>query len=406
MTRPRIAVITACYGHAHFLGECIRSVQASTYRDYAHVIVDDASPDDTWEIAGEAARSDDRIFRIRQPRNLGLAAAQNAGITSLAADWYLKLDADDWIAPEYLAEILDAADRDPRLNVILSPAHVFGDRRGSRVFRYPDYDRRTMHKVLQIPGPAALRREVWEAVGGFDERLRLAEDWDFWVRAERTVGLRVHQLDKPRWHYRQHDGPRVSTAGIRHLDRALRHLATHKPGGNTLDWRAAPAPDPVLMGHEAPVGPDHITLGDDQWSRGYWERLGKLPGLLASMVHGDAAPYMDWWRRRYPTWAEHAESRERGVRALIESIREGYDPDRWRSDTSRDYDERKGRGPACCTIARNGIIWPMDGAHRSSILRALDRPVTLRVLRRAPGWTQKRRTLPRHPDAIAQGVAA
>lgn len=146
---------------------------------------------------------------------------------------------------------------------------------------------------------------------------------------------------------------------------------------------------------------DLILLGRDPWSRDYWKRLGPLPtAMLALVERDDAEPYMRYWLKKYPQWAEHAASRERGMRLLVESLRAGYDTERWRLDP-RGLKPEDGAGPMCCSIAADGTLWPMDGAHRSSILRALGEPVHLHVYRRAPYWAERRTTdrYAKHPDA-------
>jgi hypothetical protein len=72
-----------------------------------------------------------------------------------------------------------------------------------------------------------VRRDVWQAVGGYDESMRFAEDWDLHIRAQLAVGLVPHQLPHPRWFYRQHAGPRASHEGIANLPNLQRYWRGH-----------------------------------------------------------------------------------------------------------------------------------------------------------------------------------
>src|SRR5262245_18148154 len=77
-----------------------------------------------------------------------------------------------------------------------------------------------MRRNFYIPGPAAYRRTLWDAVGGYDTTMRSAEDWDFYIRAQEAVGLVPHQLMFPPslyWYYRMHGGQRASDEGIKRL---------------------------------------------------------------------------------------------------------------------------------------------------------------------------------------------
>ena len=187
------------------------SVLGQTERDLELIIVIDGATDDSYEVAVRLEEADDRVSVWRNRVNRGLAVSQNIGITAAQSPWVMKVDADDYIAPTYVEDILLAAEQDPRANVIFSPCQHVGQR--TDVYRYPLYDARRVADAFMIAGCAAVKRSVWEAVGGLDETMRCAEDWDFYVRAERAVGLVPHQLKEPRWCYRVHDGPRMSNRG-------------------------------------------------------------------------------------------------------------------------------------------------------------------------------------------------
>lgn len=215
----KLAVITTAYGHAQYLPECLGSVADQTV-PCLHVVVDDASPDGSWPIIQDYVMgAPERRVGIRLTQNKGLAAAFHAGVEALppGVDWILKCDADDRMDARYVEAILAAVDEDPARNVIFAPCQHFGQR--SDPFYYPRYDPARMAHDFMIPGPAAYRRTLWDAVGGYDVTMRSAEDWDFYVRAERAVGLHPYQLPTPGlfWYYRMHDGQRASTEGIRRI---------------------------------------------------------------------------------------------------------------------------------------------------------------------------------------------
>lgn len=216
----RLAIVTTAYGHAHFLPECLESIDAQTSHEFVHVVVNDASPDHTAEVLEEWTPPEHvRRVVVQLPANRGLAGAFHAGVGQLPpeVEWILKVDADDTIDPRYVEEILRAADANPRRNVIFAPAKHFGLR--NDVYVYPMFDASRMRDEFFIPGPAGYKRELWDAVGGYDVTMRSAEDWDFYIRAQEVVGLVPHQLfvEDLYWHYRVHDGHRASSDGIKRL---------------------------------------------------------------------------------------------------------------------------------------------------------------------------------------------
>jgi glycosyltransferase involved in cell wall biosynthesis len=222
---PKLAVITSVFNHGQYLAECIASVAKQTEKDIEHVIVIDGATDDSSEIAERASMDDERVIVWHNHKNFGLAYSLNFGIDTTRAPWVLKVDADDKISPTYVEEILAAASEDERRNVIFSPCQHFGAR--TDVYTYPAFDPRRMVDAFLIPGPAALRRDMWASVGGYDETLRFAEDWDLYIRAQLAVGLVSHQLSQPLWFYRQHSGQRASHEGMAHLSELQRYWKGH-----------------------------------------------------------------------------------------------------------------------------------------------------------------------------------
>jgi glycosyltransferase involved in cell wall biosynthesis len=245
---PQLSIVTAVYNHGQYLQQCIDSVRHQSEKDIEHIIVIDGATDDSLEIADRASTADERVIVVRNARNQGLAYSQNFGILHATAPWVMKVDADDWISPTYVAEILAAADADPRRNVIFSPAHLFGTQES--VWRYPAFRPDRMIDTFFIAGCGAFRRDLWASVGGYDETMRFAEDWDLHIRAHLAVGLVPHQLSQPLWHYRQHAGPRASHEGMKRLPDLQAYwrghtresvLAQSRSWGNWLNDRAVAA---------------------------------------------------------------------------------------------------------------------------------------------------------------------
>ncbi len=108
-----ISVIVPVYRVEAYLARCVDSILAQTYRDFELILVDDGSPDRCGGICEEYGRRDSRIHVIHQ-ENGGLSAARNAGTDWVFANsesqWIFYVDSDDWIHPETLACLLDAAE--------------------------------------------------------------------------------------------------------------------------------------------------------------------------------------------------------------------------------------------------------------------------------------------------------
>ncbi len=107
---PFFSIIIPVYNVAPYLRECLDSVLAQTYPNWECLCVDDGSTDDSADILVSYLHRDSRIRVIHQA-NRGLSAARNRGInTALATPqsyWLTFIDADDWVASNYLATLAE-----------------------------------------------------------------------------------------------------------------------------------------------------------------------------------------------------------------------------------------------------------------------------------------------------------
>jgi GT2 family glycosyltransferase len=223
-TRIVCSVVIPTYNRAHWLRRCVDSVRRSGIRGLEIVVVDDGSTDDTPEVA---RRLGPDVLYFSQ-RNAGVAAARNRGVRHARGRYLAFLDSDDrWLqdVPQSLVELLeaypdvavgfaDALAGDPRDGYV-----SMMERRGMEAFRrlpcreltgeFRALERRPFfravtHRAPVSLGAAILRRDVFDRVGGFDEDLRLCEDWELWMRlaAEHTFAY----YDRPLSVWERHAG--------------------------------------------------------------------------------------------------------------------------------------------------------------------------------------------------------
>ena len=110
MSAPLISIVMPLYNAGPFVGEAVASVNSQTFSDWELIVVDDASHDASADIMAGLAAEESRIRLLRQPRNLGAAAARNAATAQAQGRWIAFLDADDLWEPEKLARLLRFAE--------------------------------------------------------------------------------------------------------------------------------------------------------------------------------------------------------------------------------------------------------------------------------------------------------
>ncbi|MGB4759531.1 MAG: glycosyltransferase family 2 protein [Candidatus Saccharimonadales bacterium] len=108
MKKPKISIITPAYNAERYIAETIQSVQAQSFTEYEHIVIDDGSHDTTATIVKEYAKADKRIIYLKQ-KNKGPSAARNKGLKKAKGMHIIFLDADDSFAPDTLSTLSQTA---------------------------------------------------------------------------------------------------------------------------------------------------------------------------------------------------------------------------------------------------------------------------------------------------------
>lgn len=116
---PKVSVITAAYNHVKFVRQMIESVQAQTFRDFEHFVVDDGSTDGTADVLKSFG---DKITYIRQ-ESRGAQAARNTAIHAASGEYIALLDSDDAWLPNKLERQMRIFEEHPGTGLVYSFAY-------------------------------------------------------------------------------------------------------------------------------------------------------------------------------------------------------------------------------------------------------------------------------------------
>lgn len=193
-----ISVVVPLYNKEMSIVSTIESVLAQTYKDWELIIVDDGSTDNSLNVVKEFVGQidnrwlDDRLTIIHK-ENGGVCSARNRGIQEAKGEYVALLDGDDLWDKEYLAEqVMMIADFPDAAMWGINYAEVNnGKLVRSLPTALPDGYRGYVENYFEMPGRISdlycsssvlVRKDVFDKVGLFDERIRYAEDEDMWWR--------------------------------------------------------------------------------------------------------------------------------------------------------------------------------------------------------------------------------
>jgi len=106
---PLVSVVIAAWNSADVLEKSIKSALAQDIEDLEIIVIDDASPDETYAKAVSLAQTDRRILPLQLKQNSGPAGARNHGFSAAKGEFVAVLDADDTWSPDRLKNLLEFA---------------------------------------------------------------------------------------------------------------------------------------------------------------------------------------------------------------------------------------------------------------------------------------------------------
>ncbi|WP_319475723.1 glycosyltransferase family A protein [Marispirochaeta aestuarii] len=194
MDNPRVSIIIPAYNRYPLLTEAVESVKAQSFRDYELIVVDDGSDDDTPRF-----RNDEDVRYLQIPHCGMPGAVRNRGVEGAQGEYIAFLDSDDLWLPEKLCRQLTMLDAQPAVPLVHT--REFWRRgaktvsqKGQKHAREGNIFSDALWKCTIGPSTVLMRKAVFEELGGFDESLEVAEDYEFWLRV--TSRYPVAYLDE------------------------------------------------------------------------------------------------------------------------------------------------------------------------------------------------------------------
>lgn len=226
MAGDLVSVVIPVFNCKDYLARCIESALAQTHQQLEIVAVDDGSTDGSADVLASYAN---RLIVVAQA-NAGPSAARNNGVRHSSGDYLAFLDGDDLWDPRK-TELQLAILKAHRKAVAVYCDHRSVDADGrvlgaTGALEHPRSSGRMLEDLIRgqrikSPSVVMVRREAFEAVGGFDPILRYSEDYDLWLRLA-AQGPILYQVDTLA-SYRVHGG-NVSLGPGRELKECVGNL--------------------------------------------------------------------------------------------------------------------------------------------------------------------------------------
>ncbi|AOJ61818.1 glycosyltransferase [Burkholderia ubonensis] len=230
----RCTIAIPTFNHGAFLERALVSVFSQDV-PVEVIVLDAGSTDNTREIL---ERWDDKLAYWRSHPDGGQAQAINEGIARGTAPYVAWLNSDDAYMPNGLERLVAALDAQPAVPAVYGRSMVIdANDRPLRPYSTEAWNRSRFARRCFISQPATImRREAWEAVGGLDDALGYALDYDLWWRLAEYGGS-LGYLDEVVAATRAHMVTKTIRNPVQHYREAMRTVRIHY-GHVPLVWYA------------------------------------------------------------------------------------------------------------------------------------------------------------------------
>lgn len=228
-----MSVIVPCYNYGRYLEGCAESILSQNGVEIDLLIINDASSDETGEVARRLAATDRRVNVITHGKNVGHIATYNEGLGRSAGDYLVLLSADDQLAPGWLGRATGVLESHPEVGLVYGDAPSFNTVPPLPSQLEPRWDiqdgrrwveGRCSEGINPIHSPeAVLRRSLYESIGPYRPELPHAADFAMWLLAAARSRVGV-MSGPPAAYYRVH---------VSNMHRAV--FAGHQAAGMMTD---------------------------------------------------------------------------------------------------------------------------------------------------------------------------
>ena len=182
---PLFSVVIPLYNKADTIERTIQSVQSQTFRDFELIIVNDGSTDNSLAVVERL--SAEISIRIVDKKNGGVSSARNMGVKIAKGKYIALLDGDDVWLPGHLSMMAGAIKKYPDVKFF---GGGYKRHTGAWIYFTIPWGNCRIKDVYSTfrwgqpinSSTVVIEKELWEKVGGFDERYSFYEDYEFFFR--------------------------------------------------------------------------------------------------------------------------------------------------------------------------------------------------------------------------------
>lgn len=195
-----ISVIMGIYNCAETLAEALDSIENQTFTDWEIIMCDDGSTDSTLSVAETYAKKyPEKITILQNQQNKGLNESLNRCLAVAKGKYIARMDGDDICANNRFAEEVKVLESELNIAIVSTDMDHFDTSGKWGRQSHPTYpqEKDFLYGTPFSHAPCMVRREAYEAVGGYsiEKNLLRVEDYHLWLKMYKA-GYRGKNIDQ------------------------------------------------------------------------------------------------------------------------------------------------------------------------------------------------------------------
>ena len=203
--KPKVTVYIPSYNYARYLEKAVESIHSQIYSNWELIIIDDGSTDETIEIAQKLKAlypADTKVIRNDKP--LGLFKCANIALKIARGEYFMRLDADDYLDESALLVMATYLNNNPDIALVY-PNYTYVDQNGA--FLHTENRKKIGEEDILLDQPAhgactMVRKRVLKTVGGYTESNDAQDGYELWLKI--STRYQIANVTTPLFFYRQH----------------------------------------------------------------------------------------------------------------------------------------------------------------------------------------------------------
>tara|TARA_A100000164_G_C21931025_1_gene785581 strand:- start:1233 stop:2600 length:1368 start_codon:yes stop_codon:yes gene_type:complete len=198
---PLVTVYITNHNYGKYIKKSINSVLNQTYKNFELIIIDDGSTDNSKNVIEKYSRN--KKIKIIYQNNKGLIVSNNIAMKICRGEYITRLDADDWLDPNFLQIMINSAVSNKSSAMIFCNYYLTNSR-GQVIDQFYRHEFKNV-KLMDQPAHGAcslIKVKILKEIGGYDEQFKCHDGVDLWFK---LLGkYKVKNINLPLFFYRQH----------------------------------------------------------------------------------------------------------------------------------------------------------------------------------------------------------